>query len=90
MLFPNISRAIKREIKAAARTTFDSVQKSVESDFALIENDLAMALASTPQQPDHRDDLDHEDDERLKGELASALQGLKRQHTEVLASIVNL
>lgn len=90
MLFSNISRIIKRELIVATKTTFDSIEKLVESDFAIISNDLAMALTSAPQQPDNRDDLDHEDDERRKGELTSVVQGLKRQHADVLASIANL
>lgn len=89
-LFPNISTAIKRDIKAAAKTTFDSVQKSLESDFALIENDVTMALASALQQSSDREDVAHEDEERRRGELAGVVRGLKRQHAEVLASIVNI
>ncbi|KFY49525.1 hypothetical protein V496_09946 [Pseudogymnoascus sp. VKM F-4515 (FW-2607)] len=89
-LFPNISSAIKREIKAAAKTTFDSVRKSLESDFALIENDVMMALASAPQQSGDREDVACEDEERLRGELAGAVRGLKREHAEVLAIIANI
>ncbi|KFY06936.1 hypothetical protein V492_07602 [Pseudogymnoascus sp. VKM F-4246] len=89
-LFPNISRAIKRDINAAAKATFDSVQKSLESDFASIDNDVTMALASALQQSCDSEDVDLEDEERRKGELASAVRDLKRQHAEVLASIANL
>lgn len=89
-LFPNISRAIKREIKAAAKTTFDNVQKSLESEFTLIENDVTMALASAPQQSGDREDVGREGEERRRGELAGAVRGLKRQHAEVLASIANI
>ncbi|KFY44996.1 hypothetical protein V494_01204 [Pseudogymnoascus sp. VKM F-4513 (FW-928)] len=89
-LFPNISRAIKRDIKAAAKATFDSVQKSLESDFVSIDNDVTMALASAPQQSCDREDVDLEDEERRKGELASSVRDLKRQHAEVLASIASI
>ncbi|OBT81787.1 hypothetical protein VE02_09856 [Pseudogymnoascus sp. 03VT05] len=89
-LFPNISTAIKREIEAAVKTTFDNVRKSLESDFALIENDVTMALASAPQQSGDREDVACEDEERRREELADAVKGLKRQHAEVLASIANI
>lgn len=89
-LFPNISTAIKREIETAAKTTFDSVLKSLESDFALIENDITMALASAPQQSGDREDVACEEEERRRGELAGAVRGLKRQHAEVLASIADI
>ncbi|KFZ06243.1 hypothetical protein V501_07587 [Pseudogymnoascus sp. VKM F-4519 (FW-2642)] len=89
-LFPNISTAIKREIETAAKTTFDSVLKSLESDFALIENDVTMALASAPQQSGDREDVACEEEERRRGELAGAVRGLKRQHAEVLASIADI
>lgn len=89
-LFPNITRAIKRDIEAAAKTIFDNMQKSLESNFAFIENDITMALASAPQQSNDMDDMGREDEERRRGELAGEVQGLKRQHAEILASIADI
>lgn len=69
ILFPNISRAIKREIKAAAKTAYDKVQGSLESSFASIEDDTAIAVASTPQQTNSIDDIDRKGEERQRREL---------------------
>jgi hypothetical protein len=85
-LFPNISTAIKREIKAAAKAAFESVQKLLESQFASLENDVTMALASAPQQSSNREDVVLDDE----GELAGAIRDIKMQHAEVLASIANI
>ncbi|KFY95308.1 hypothetical protein V500_02839 [Pseudogymnoascus sp. VKM F-4518 (FW-2643)] len=89
-LFPNISRAIKREINAAAKTVFDKVQGSLESTFAFIEIDITMALASTPQQSNDIEGMNREDEEIRRRELVGEVRGLKRQHAKVLASIENI
>lgn len=85
-LFPNISTAIKREIKAAAKATFESVRKLLKSEFASLENDVTMALASAPKQSSDTVDVVLEDE----GKLAGAIRDLKKQHAEVLASIENI
>ncbi|RDL37034.1 Uncharacterized protein BP5553_04467 [Venustampulla echinocandica] len=89
-LFPNISRAIKNDIEATAKAAFSTLQKSLVSVFVPIENDIAIALACAPQQPSNMEVVGREEEERRRGELADAVQGLMRQHAEVLASIADI
>jgi hypothetical protein len=88
-LFPNISAAVKMDMKAQVEKTFSGLLKALKPIFKLIRSDIDMALAAASQHLDGAGNIDPEE-QRRKEELAAAVQELKRQHAELLANVADI
>lgn len=89
-LFPNISIKISGSMNALVRKTFEDLRGKAEAVLDLVRNDIDMALASGRQSSGSgHEDRDEEEDE-LRKELSSVVEGLKGRHAEVLEGLSGL
>lgn len=85
-LFPNISVAIKGDVEAKTEAAFGAFRKALLPTFSRIRNDISVAIAAEMKTLDKAYE-ERKNEERRRKELASTIQVLKRQHSELLGRI---
>ncbi|KFY43961.1 hypothetical protein V494_01724 [Pseudogymnoascus sp. VKM F-4513 (FW-928)] len=85
-LFPNISVAMKEDVKAKTEMSFGAFQRTLEPTFARIGKDLSIAIATEKKSLDKAYE-ERKYEERRRAELAKTIQTLKKQQRELLGRI---